>query len=1374
VRCRRGSSLFRSLKMWVALMALVPAVASATDVIGNLNADTNWTLAGSPYRLLGDVTVGPGATLTIEPGVIVEAAATDGLGSGADVNRVEFIVRGALVANGTAATPIVIRGPGNTVGAWYGVVFEPGARPSSITQAAITGGLYGVLGRSLLPVTLEDLTISGGVNGVLWVSTAGPALRRVTVRGGTGVGVELQDDGTNGSTATLEDCTLQAHTSHGLVARERVTVTVTGTAVRDNQATGVLVYPQASATIERSHLLLNRTGLEAQSGASLVMRNNVVAGNALKGLDLSQAASKVFSVINNTIDRNRADPLNNAGAGVGVHVRAVATASAFIIRNTNITNHGTVGLQVDGATAPAIDHNNVWGNQANYQGVTAGVGSVSTNPLYESPIGNRWNFVSNPITVSNPGNGYSRSWVMNHPGALRMRAVITAMNTEACCDALRIYDRANALIDTFSGTRIGTSNPATGTQLTLTFTTDGSVLSAGFTVSGYEWQEVSVTNYRLQATSPVLDIGSALDAPSTDADGTPRPYDGNRDGTAMFDMGAYEWHANLPPLAVGAENLTVLPNTAVNFDGRSSRDSDGSVVSWDWDFGDGSPHATTPMATYTYTAAGSYTVRLTVTDDKGATATDTATITVATNLAPVASAGPDQIVAPGTAVTLDGGGSSDPDGTVVSYSWDFGDGTPAGTGTTVTHLYAGIGVYTATLTVTDNRGATSTDQVAIVVSDGNPNAVPQANAGGSRSAMVGDSISFDGSGSSDTDGTIVSYAWSFGDGTSATGASATHAYAAPGSYLVTLTVTDNRGGRDEDSILVSVTAPPVPGNTAPYAEAGLPQSVRIGQAVTLDGSASTDSDGTIVSYAWDFGDGSTASGAVVQHTYAAAGSYVVTLIVTDDDGAAHRDLTLVEVQAPPNARPVAEAGGPYRVIRGTAVQFDASASSDSDGTIASYAWDFGDGAVSSQAAPSHLYTATGTYLVRLTVTDNLGATAEDTALVTIAEPGNQPPMARAGGNRGALVGATVSFDASGSTDADGTLASYAWDFGDGSTASGATVDHAYSEAGTYLVRLVVTDDKGATGQDAAIVTVGAPGNRLPVADAGSNRAADVNTAVAFDGRGSFDADGTLASYAWDFGDGQTGTGAQTQHAYANPGSYLVRLTVTDDRGATSEDFVLVTVSQVVVANQAPLAAAGADISGTSGQRLTFSAAGSADADGSIIAWQWDFGDGSSASGLSAAHTYEAGGNYVVTLTVIDDKGARTTDTLMASINALPSADAGAARGGEVGQEIAFDASGSKDSDGSIASYAWDFGDGATATGAQATHAYSEPGFYTVRLTVTDNLGARSTAQAMVSISRPPPAPPEEGGCSSTQGAGSAAVLMLSLLALVVLPRRRQQ
>jgi chitodextrinase len=139
------------------------------------------------------------------------------------------------------------------------------------------------------------------------------------------------------------------------------------------------------------------------------------------------------------------------------------------------------------------------------------------------------------------------------------------------------------------------------------------------------------------------------------------------------------------------------------------------------------------------------------------------------------------------------------------------------------------------------------------------------------------SCGLDGSGSSDSDGTIVAYEWVFGDGTAASGVAVQHAYAQPGTYVVTLTVTDDAGASDSDSTTVAVTAP----NLAPTAAFTHSCS---GLSCAFNGSGSTDSDGAIVGYEWVFGDGTTASGVAVQHTYAQPGSYTVTLTVTDDDG----------------------------------------------------------------------------------------------------------------------------------------------------------------------------------------------------------------------------------------------------------------------------------------------------------------------------------------------------------------------------------------------------------------------------------------------------------------------------------------------------------
>jgi PKD repeat protein len=204
-------------------------------------------------------------------------------------------------------------------------------------------------------------------------------------------------------------------------------------------------------------------------------------------------------------------------------------------------------------------------------------------------------------------------------------------------------------------------------------------------------------------------------------------------------------------------------------------------------------------------------------------------------------------------------------------------------------------------------------------------------------------------------------------------------------------------------------------------------------------STSTDPDGTIDSYAWDFGDNNTSTLANPVHAYATGGIYTVTLTVTDNDNATDTTTKQVTVTAPPtpNEPPTADFTS---VATDLSVAFT-SASTDPDGTIDSYAWDFGDDNTSTLANPVHAYTTGGIYTVTLTVTDNDNATDTTTKQVTVTAPPtpNEPPTADF---TSVATDLSVAFT-SASTDPDGTIDSYAWDFGDDNTSTLANPVHAY-------------------------------------------------------------------------------------------------------------------------------------------------------------------------------------------------------------------------------------------------------------------------------------------------------------------------------------------
>ncbi|WP_458040309.1 MULTISPECIES: PKD domain-containing protein [Bacteria] len=554
-------------------------------------------------------------------------------------------------------------------------------------------------------------------------------------------------------------------------------------------------------------------------------------------------------------------------------------------------------------------------------------------------------------------------------------------------------------------------------------------------------------------------------------------------------------------------------------------------------------------------------------------------------------AGPEPVanVAPEAVINVDcdrldcsfnGSGSSDPDGTVTSYAWNFGDGSEAVSGANVSHTFE-EGTYDVTLTVIDNRGASGSVSSELVVVE---NMAPVA--------LIADPVCdrlecvFDGSGSADPDDAIESYSWDFGDGSApVSGATASHTFA-EGSYTVTLTVTDEFGTTGSTSVDVEILA-----NQAPVAVIEAPVCELL--VCSFDGSGSSDPDGgdSVVSYSWDFGDGSGAvTGVAPSHTYAGAGSYTVTLTVTDESGLTGSVTHVVEVgdgSGPVEA--AAELVGtsavwslaspavdvPDEVQAGDLLLMFVSAN-QAGSVPAPAGWVLEEQTVSGPLAVS-LFTRVAdgseagsqvavavpsgvrsdvTLVAYRGVLDG-GIEALESAVSANTATHTSPQVTSAGAER---VAVTFWADRSSSTTgwtAPGGVDVVSTQIGTGGGRVTTLVTSQTVGAGPYGGLVATTDAASARGVSMTLLlapTVGdvaPPANQAPVAVI---EAPVCELLVcSFDGSGSSDPDGgdSVVSYSWDFGDGSGAvTGVAPSHTYAGAGSYTVTLTVTDESGLT--------------------------------------------------------------------------------------------------------------------------------------------------------------------------------------------------------------------------------
>ena len=683
------------------------------------------------------------------------------------------------------------------------------------------------------------------------------------------------------------------------------------------------------------------------------------------------------------------------------------------------------------------------------------------------------------------------------------------------------------------------------------------------------------------------------------------------------------------------------------------------------------------------------------------------------------------------------------DGVIVFWRWDFGDGVMSAL-QDPTHRYARPGAYNVTLNVTDeDLRTTQTSRIVLV-----RNADPVADFEWLPRVVTTDSLVAFADLSLDADGSIANWTWDFGDGTRAYTRSPTHQFAKSGTLTVTLTVTDDLGGRATVAKQVLVrNHPPV----ASFEWSPVNPHARVPVTFT---SLSTDRDGRILSWAWDFDGkpGADATGPTAAHTFRSPGPHPVTLTVTDDGGATDVVTTVVNaINTPPvasfdwDADPLPTVQEPVRFF---------NRATDTDGVVVLSEWTWGDGSTSrlvtgdlqrdvDQAGRNaqqdvsvpppppdaeHQYARPGTYAVELCVTDNFAGRACTNKTITIDQ---SAPIAdiTVTPNAPHYRGQALTFSSAGSRDPDGDPIVYRlMELGDGVTTQNVTHVHSFPALGAYPVKLTVRDATGREGRASMTVYVvnRPPSARIDVSDA----TPAVGQDVTFTATHAEDLDGPVSAlnYTWRFQpSGNVSYGPTVTHRFLRSEDVQVILVVRDGDGGSSNQIT----RSLFVDIAPPLASfTVSDDTPNVGETVTFTDT-STTLNGGFTSREWTIGGVVVSTERSFSHTFSQNGNREVLLTVRDEANLPDQASRIIDVNAGPSAIASVSTTNARPDQVLTFRDHSTDPDGTpdIVLRTWDFGDGTVipaATQLDVTHAYTRAGAYTATLTVSDGALTSST------------------------------------------------
>jgi PKD repeat protein len=764
---------------------------------------------------------------------------------------------------------------------------------------------------------------------------------------------------------------------------------------------------------------------------------------------------------------------------------------------------------------------------------------------------------------------------------------------------------------------------------------------------------------------------------------------------------------NSKPLA----NFTITPackGTPTEFSDLTQLNGALAIMQWQWDFGDAGSGTSNFSALqnpeHAFVATGNSTVKLIVTNGNGCI--DSVKRTIRVSVPPLVNFSTSQNCQ-NKAVTFIPDAAVMNIASIASWYWEFGSGVPSVL-QNPSHIFTTAGTHSVKLTVVDTSGCTNTISKSVSIAS-----EPVVRFSFPQPVCVQSSVQFDNL--SNVPGSfIVKSEWDFGDGNTQimnTLASVSHIYTTYGTYTASLKITSNEGCEKTLSLpVVILPAPLADFSVSSTCLSSLAQFTDLSQAGV----------GGITGWSWKFGDptsgiNNVSSVKLPSHTYNTAGSFPVSLIVSNSGGC----IDTIVKQVLIHGLPVADFTFTPGCVNGS-THFVCSTFVNT-GAISSYSWNFGDGQSLQGLDPTHIYLNSGSFTVTITVTDTTGCTSTKSHLVVIADP----PTAVFDIAAQTCSGNPVLFSVLPS--AGSPVTSYLWEFGDGkdtlinAPASG-NVSHIYAYGNNYTVVLTVKTALGCEAKSQRALTI-SPGPAAKFSYENSCTGA----ATSFKDLSVVNSGPSIVNWSWNFNDPSSFSnnisGLQNPyHVFNTAGTYIVSLTVGNSSGCYN------TVTKSVVINPKP--AVDFDWSGSCIGSTKFTVNTSVTNISTIASYNWDFGDGSVHDVTrNPVHNYMVTGNHTVILTIVTASGCKNSVSKIVSISPQPSAFF-SSNSSCLGTSTEFTDESFYSTGVPVTAWHWDFGVNAnlkdTSNLQNPTWIYKTLGVYEVKLTVTAQNGCQNT------------------------------------------------